>query len=219
MAVNFAPLSEEFRRMRPAYHVLADPHFFSETDDSGLGKLWASLRKVDWPMKLLVPGAMRSKACRLLGESGVEVVPFNDVGIEGFDAVCRIAFDLRLAMPRPRNVLVPSLMAAIWMGYDTVYVAGADHSWMRTLAVDDNNEVVAIQEHFYKESGQEQQRVSHEYKGYRLHQIVESMAIAFRSYHRIENYARVKGVAIYNVTPGSYIDAFERRRLPEYATK
>lgn len=219
LTVNFAPLSEEFRRMRPAYHVLADPHFFSETDDSGLGKLWAGLRKVDWPMKLLVPGAMRSKACRLLGESGVEVVPFNDVGIEGFDAVCRIAFDLRLAMPRPRNVLVPSLMAAIWMGYDTVYVAGADHSWMRTLAVDDNNEVVAIQEHFYKESGQEQQRVSHEYKGYRLHQIVESMAIAFRSYHRIENYARVKGVTIYNVTPGSYIDAFERRRLPEYATK
>ena len=45
------------------------------------------------------------------------------------------------------------------------------------------------------------------------------MAIAFRSYHRIENYARVKGVTIYNVTPGSYIDAFERRRLPEYATK
>ena len=56
---------------------------------------------------------MRSKACRLLGESGVEVVPFNDVGIEGFDAVCRIAFDLRLAMPRPRNVLVPSLKASI----------------------------------------------------------------------------------------------------------
>ncbi len=109
--------------------------------------------------------------------------------------------------------------SAEWMGYDTVYVAGADHSWMRTLAVDDNNEVVAIQEHFYKESGQEQQRVSHEYKGYRLHQIVESMAIAFRSYHRIENYARVKGVAIYNVTPVSYIDAFERCRLPEYATK
>ena len=51
LTVNFAPLSEEFRRMRPAYHVLADPHFFSETDDSGLGKLWAGLRKVDWPMK------------------------------------------------------------------------------------------------------------------------------------------------------------------------
>ena len=57
LTVNFAPLSEEFRRMRVGISCACRPSFFSETDDLGLGeKLWASLRKVDWPMKLLVPG-------------------------------------------------------------------------------------------------------------------------------------------------------------------
>ncbi len=68
LTVNFAPLSEEFRRMRPAYHVLADPHFSQRrTTPARKEKLWASLRKVDWPMKLLVPGVCAPKSLPAVG--------------------------------------------------------------------------------------------------------------------------------------------------------
>jgi len=51
------------------------------------------------------------------------------------------------------------------------------------------------------------------YRDVRLHDILLSFHIAFRSYHAIERYARARGVEICNCTPGSYIDAFKRKTL------
>ena len=46
-----------------------------------------------------------------------------------------------------------------------------------------------------------------------LHDILLSFHIAFRAYFDVEDYARHRGIKIYNATPGSFIDAFERREL------
>jgi hypothetical protein len=108
-------------------------------------------------------------------------------------------------------VLIPAIMAGIWLGYKEISIVGADHSWMQSIWVDDNNNVVSVQPHFYKDDEKEQKRVDSEYKGYRLHQIINSFYVAFKSYHNIERFARSRGVKIYNATQGSYIDAFERR--------
>ncbi|MDE7120512.1 MAG: hypothetical protein K2O10_07865, partial [Muribaculaceae bacterium] len=116
-------------------------------------------------------------------------------------------------MPRPRNVLIPSLMLAIAMGYRDITVLGADHGWLSTLSVTDDNRVVSVQPHFYKADKNEEQRVSAVYGTLRLDQVLESMTIAFRAYHSIERYARRKGARIYNATPGSMIDAFKRRNF------
>ena len=119
-------------------------------------------------------------------------------------------------MPRPRNVLIPSIMLAIRSGYKRIGIAGADHSWSRSLSVTEDNEVVSVQPHFYAEDSREEDRVRHEYRGIRLHSIMESFAVAFRSYHVIADYARSKGVEIWNLTPGSFIDAFPRQDLSEF---
>ena len=158
-----------------------------------------------------MPVKYRKAARRLYG--GVEIATFNAVGIEGFAPLCRAAFRLGLAMPRPRNVLIPSIMLAIALGYKEIIITGADHTWMKTLSVTDENEVVSIQPHFYNDGAEEQQRIRHEYRNYRLHQIVESFAVAFKSYHDIANFAAASGVKIINATPGSFIDAFERGSL------
>ncbi len=118
-------------------------------------------------------------------------------------------------MPRPRNVLIPSIMIAVKMGYKNIYVAGADHSWTKTLSVNDRNEVVSIQPHFYKEDEKEERRIRTDYLRYPLHQILYSFYVAFRSYFTIQRYAESQGVKIYNVTPGSFIDAFPRTTLSE----
>ncbi len=216
LAVNFAANTPVFTSVRPRFYVLADPHFFSSKDDENLRRLWNNLRSADWGMTLAVPCKFRSKACDRLGsDANTAIATFNDVGVEGFSTICRAAYSHKLSMPRPRNVLIPSLMIGIWLKYKKIYITGADHSWMRTLSVDDNNEVVSIQEHFYSENGSEQQRVRHEYRGYRLHQIVESMAVAFKSYHQIARFAAHAGTRIINATPGSFIDAFERGNLPD----
>ena len=212
MAVNFAAIAPEFTSLKPRYYVLADPHFFTgPADDTNLSRLRTNLAAVDWPMTLFVPVKYGKQARTLYGN--IDIATFNSVGVEGFAPLCHAAFRAGMAMPRPRNVLIPSLMLAIAMGYAEIVVVGADHTWMQTLSVTDDNEVVSVQPHFYNDGKDEQARVRHEYRNYRLHQIVESFAVAFKSYHDIANFAASRGVSIINATPGSFIDAFPRGSL------
>ncbi len=217
MAVNFALNSPEITALCPAYYILADPHFFrAEGSDANVDRLWENLRGVCWKMRLYVPAKYASIARGRLGSgTQVGVQAFNAVGVEGFGSWTRMIYDLGLGMPRPRNVLIPSLMLAIREGFDEIVVLGADHSWMKTLGVTADNEVVSIQPHFYAEDSREEARVRHEYRGYRLHEIVESFAVAFKAYHQIAAYAGPMGIRIVNATPGSFIDAFPRTTLEE----
>lgn len=215
LAVNFAANAPEFTALRPKYYVLADPHFFKATSDPNVRKLLDNIAGATWPMTLFVDRRYRKSLNAVVKfNDNVKVETFNAVGIEGFGAFERLMFNLGLAMPRPRNVLIPSIMIGLSLGYRTIYISGADHSWMRDLWVDDDNCVVSGMNHFYKDSDKEVKRTTAEYRSYRLHDIVYSYYIAFRSYHQIERYARSIGADIFNATKGSYIDAFRRAELP-----
>ncbi len=209
IAVNFAANAPEFIDLRPDYYLMADPHFFAGREtDPNVARLYDRLEKdVCWPMTLYIPHGER--VC--ISNPEITVEHFNFVGIEGFPALERWAFDRGLGMPRPRNVLIPAIMTGILAGYREIVILGADHSWLRTLSVDENNMVVSVQPHFYKDSASEKERVTAVYKDVRLHDILLSFHIAFRSYHAIARYAGARGVKIYNATPGSFIDAFPRR--------
>ena len=216
LAVNFAANTPEFKAIRPSYYVLADPHFFSASDQPNIRLLWKNLSDVDWEMRLFIDRRYKKSfqsAIKL--PKCVTLDTFNAVGVEGFEAFERLAYGSGIAMPRPRNVLIPSIMIGITLGYKTIFVCGADHSWMRDLHVTDNNEVVSGMNHFYKDDNKEIQRSINEYRGYRLHQIIQSFYTAFLSYHKIRCFADNRGIKIFNATPGSYIDAFERKPLSE----
>lgn len=212
IAVNFAANAPQFAELHPEWYVLADNHFFSGFHtDANVERLWENLSKVMWPMTLYVP--IRHYACALdfLGQNTmVTVKGFNLTPAEGWKCAVHPLYRRGLAMPRPRNVMIPAIMLAMREGYNTIYLAGADHSWSRTLWVDDKNRVVSVQPHFYKDDSKELDRVAQEYAGYHLHDILHSLTVAFRSYHQIEAYARERGVRIINKTPGSFIDAFDR---------
>lgn len=214
MCVNFMANAPEFSLIRPDYYVLADPHFFTGLSHENVKTLWDRISRADWPMTLFVPVTRRRRAAELLGkDSAVKLATFNFVGIDAFAWLEKIAFSSGWAMPRPRNVLIPALMIAIRAGFTDIYIAGADHSWLETIRVDDDNHVVSVQPHFYNDSDAEKKRSVTEYKGYHLHDILKSFYIAFNSYHQIARFARPLGVNIYNSTEGSYIDAFPRKKF------
>lgn len=214
MCVNFMANAPEFSLIRPDYYVLADPHFFTGLSHENVKTLWDRISRADWPMTLFVPVTRQRRAAELLGkDSAVKLATFNFVGIDAFAWLEKIAFSSGWAMPRPRNVLIPALMIAIRAGFTDIYIAGADHSWLETIRVDDDNHVVSVQPHFYNDSDAEKKRSVTEYKGYHLHDILKSFYIAFNSYHQIARFARSRGVNIYNSTEGSYIDAFPRKKF------
>ena len=213
MAVNFAANTQEFFDVKPRYYTLADPHFYRATDDSNVRRLVASLESVDWPMTLFVPYEGRTIGS-LIKNTNIIIVSYNAVGIEGWSWLTRMAFNRRLGMPRPRNVLIPSVMLGVWLGYKEIYLVGADHSWTTSLSVDENNNVITNLPHFYADNSHERERVKAVYAGVPLHSLFHSYYVAFKAYPQIERWARERGVAIYNATPGSFIDAFERKVLP-----
>ena len=217
LAVNFAACTKEFLSLRPSYYVLADPHFFQALDQPNVQRLWQVLAtEVDWPLTLLLPTRF-SKAVKgiegLKDSASVAVAYYNTTPVEGFKWLENAIYKAGLGMPRPRNVLIPSIMLALAMGFTTVYLAGADHSWTRTLSVDDNNRVVSVQPHFYKDDERERQRGITNQMNYPLHHMMWNFYVAFKSYFTIERYARHIGARVYNITPGSFIDAFERKKI------
>ena len=210
-AVNFAANTPEYFELKPRHYILADPHFFGKgSADPNVGQLWKNLAKTDWEMTLHVPaGEQPSMPYNIL------LRHFNMTPGEGYDALCRSLYRRGLAMPRPRNVLIPAIMEGIRNGYSQIYIVGADHTWPHTLYVDDMNRVVSVQPHYYEDNRKELDRVAEEYAGIHIHDVLGSMVVAFRSYHAIRRYADKAGVEIFNATPGSLIDAFNRRSLTD----
>ena len=217
MAVNFAPNAALFYDLKPSMLVLADPHFFYGMDkDPNVARLWKRIGAVSWPMSLYVPVGHQARVRTLLtGPDGkpnadITIKPFNLTPAEGYRGLRLALYRQGTAMPRPRNVLIPAIMIALREGYRDIRLTGADHSWSRTLWVDDMNRVISIQPHFYPDTEKERERVAKEYEGYHLHHIFNSLAVAFRSYFDIADYAETIGAKITNCTPGSFIDAFPR---------
>lgn len=220
LAVNFFGNTPAFAAVKPRYYLLADPHFFEKADsDPNVARLMENLLGVDYPMTLFVPASAGKTVSRILRKAGgndnLTVATYHTRPAEGYRWLRHLLMRRRMAMPRPRNVLIPSLMVGIWLGYKDIYILGADHTWLSTLSVNDNNEVVSIQPHFYKEDDREQKRIRTEYLRHPLHEVLNSMTVAFESYHRIAPFADSVGCNIYNSTPGSMIDAFRRRPLPK----
>lgn len=213
MAVNFAANTPDFFNLRPSLYILADAHFFSgRTTDPNVSRLWERLATVDWDMTLWVAAPMAKLAETLTSDKPqITVKHFNLTPLEGSERVCAWLMDSGLGMPRPRNVMIPAIMSGIREGYRTIYLCGADHTWTKTLSVDNENFVVSVQPHFYEDNSKEQERVRATYTGLRLHDVLGSMTIAFRSYWEIRKYAERCGVTIINATPGSMIDAFPRQ--------
>lgn len=214
-AVNFAANTPEFRRLTPRYYVLVDPAFFGTNPPENVKTLWRNLSsEITWKMTLFVPVS----AARVIPPEvrrQVEVRTFNPVGVEGFEWLRHKAYASGAGMPRPRNVLIPSIMIGMALGYKRIFIVGADHSWTRTLEVNERNEVVSIQPHFYADDKKELDRVAAIYRNVKLHEIMYSFHVAFKAYFDIVRYARKKGVEIYNATPVSFIDAFDRLPLSE----
>lgn len=210
LAVNYGALSDEFTEFRPEFYMLVDPAFFFTPKDRD--RLFPVLReKVTWPMHLFVSGQARKEPGwkdLIKDNKNIQVHYISIAPIEGYRWFCHLAYRKGWGMPRPRNVLIPSIMTALRMNCSTIYVAGADHSWLKEIWVDEDNNVMEDLQHFYDKKGSVRSAMNHP-----LHELLYSMYVAFRSYHIIQDYCKACHKNIFNITQGSFIDAFPRKSI------
>ncbi len=219
ICVNFFPLSRFFEVVKPSFFITSAPELWIENVDDIYSvkrkELFKALgEKTKWPLKLLIPFSARKSGdwkSYLINNSNIEIVYYNDIGIEGFQNLKFWFFKKNLAMPRPHNVLIPAIFNAINMGYKNIFLWGAENNQFLEMSVDNDNTALISQKHFYDSSNVKAKVMRKAGVGRRrVHEILHKFMLAFEGYHILREYADNKKVRIINQTPNSMIDAFER---------
>lgn len=213
LAVNFFAQHKSFDQIKPSFYVLADPTFFVKKESS---LLLDTLRdSVNWNLLLMIPNYAKKqplwheKKAILTQNPFIKIAYYNMTKIDGFDWFIRQATLKGWGLPTPRNVLVPSIAHCLRMGFRSIYIAGADHSWIKQLWVNDQNEVMIDDKHCYDEA--DSQSAIH--RTAPLYFVLECISLVLKSYIHLNEIAISKHTSIVNITPGSYIDVFERLKI------
>lgn len=210
--VNDFCRSPIFFKIKPSSYVLADPFFFSDELTERHELIFDALRHVDWNMELYLPIIVCQKMKERIDNNNISFCPYHSIPYSGWKKVRNYLFRKGLTMPRPQNVVIPSIFIGINQGYKQIELYGVDHSWTKELRVNRNNQVCLINNHFYDTNEPD---LKPWYKGqnqpvYKMHEILRDLAWMFDGYHQLREYADSVGCEIVNHTPDSFIDAFER---------
>lgn len=220
-AVNLFALDDLFTVVRPAFYALMDPALSrviaTEWARANQIRILTALRqRTAWPMQVFFPlcpaqilldEVFSGTQCRL---SMVNLFPTFTIPV-----VRNLVYQTGLLLPPTYNVLVAATALAINMGFDEIYLIGADHSWLRDVAVRDDNCMYLVHRHFNGSSAPLPifNRPHEPRRPIRVHEWAGDLYRIFHAYHILADYARHRDVRVYNATPDSFIDAFPRRRL------
>ncbi|WP_142603204.1 hypothetical protein [Solitalea koreensis] len=222
--VNSFAVSPYFVDLKPANYIFLDQYFTAydgkQTPIEAVKKTFEHLATdVSWPITIFMPAKSARNSFHLelkKSNPNINICYYNYVVAKGFKWVKHWLFSHNLAMPQCQNILNACIFIAINRKFKNVYLLGADHSWHEQLIVDNSNDIVITDKHFYNEKGKEIEMKSraHDPKEYGIHKFFELISKAFYSYLVLRSYADSQGVNIFNSSEKSYIDAFERKSIP-----
>ncbi|HQP03042.1 MAG: hypothetical protein KBB11_06175 [Bacteroidales bacterium] len=222
-AVNYFALSDDYHTLRPRNYVMIDFTFYYNTigDEESIlkrDKLWQRIASfTTWEMNLYLPFNAKKHSYwkKFVCENkNIRVKYINVTAVEGLRGLRNYFFSKMLGMPRPHNVIIPSLMIAVKMGFKTIYLWGVDHSWLANVSVDENNVVFVNNKHFYDfNTSKPGLYILKNTPAARMHEMLYSWMCTFESYFIINDYASKYNVSIINQTPNSLIDAFVKKRI------
>jgi hypothetical protein len=222
LCVNHFPSTEYYVKLMPKYYILAGPELW--LDDIGQKYIFNSntlfqnmAKYTSWEIKCFVPFEAKKHLRwrdHLKSNKNIKIIYYNNIAIDGFPWFKNLLFRLNLGMPSPHNIMIPALMISIAMGFNKIYLSGADHSWLSEISVTDSNEVLLNHKHFYDEGSSKPTAMHNRGVGKRpLHEILHKFMISFEGYFAIDSYAKKRQIKILNTTKNSFIDAFERFSL------
>jgi hypothetical protein len=187
--VNFLYKGDIIKQIKPQYYCLYD-QIFHTTHLKETEGLIESLPNTSF--------FLRTKAYEKMNATNLENKNVYYQHCNLFQYNDYISIDLEKNVTAPFNVVLGCIQTAIYMGFEEIYLLGCDFNSFASPKV----------EHFY-DKGQAPSRemsVGFELKYY-------SMV----SYHHyaLDKFARKNNIRIYNITPNSLLDAYERRNIED----
>jgi hypothetical protein len=208
--VNLLYQTPFFFELKPSNHIIADNAFWDTAWDSTIEGIQIgfkeNLMNVTWEMNLFVPSIGYPIIKRILAENEkITLIPYNNTPVIGYEKVSYFLYRKNLGMPKPTNVLNVGIFLALNLGYSRLYIYGADHTWMKDLFVDEDNDICCYQNHFY-----DSEIVPYKMPKGSLAMGLKSIVEALESYSVLNLYAKSINARIINKTRGSYIDIFDK---------
>jgi len=222
MCVNHFPRTEFYQELKPKYLMSIAPDLWLDDIDNNFVEqsklLFSEMnKKTTWDLVFFFPYEARKHKRwqnQLNDNKHIKISYINQIPAEGWKWFRHFVFRKNLGLPRPHNVLIPSIFFGLNMGYRKIYLLGADHSWLPEISVNDDNVALINQKHFYDAEHSKSETLDKRGKGARrLHEILHKFMLAFKGYFVLKEYAKSLNAEIYNATNKSYIDAFERINL------
>jgi len=222
ICVNHFPVYEHYELLKPKFFMTSAPDLWLDDIDEKFviasNKLFKAIsEKTNWNLDLFIPFEAKKYnrwQLHLKSNQNVKIVYYNNVAIEGWEGFRHFFYKRNIGMPRPHNIMIPSIFNAINLGFKMVYLWGVDHSWLKDISVDDENNALINQKHFYDHDSSKAVHLDKKGIGARkLHEILHKFMLAFKGYFVLRDYADKMNVRILNQTEGSFIDAFERDKL------
>lgn len=211
LAMNDAATSAYFQRLSPNYYILLDPAYFGAPlkGDPNYWKVvervYNSLESVSWKMTLFLPMDKRASIIvnRFSTHKYIKIARYSATRIKGFDWFQMWAYRRGMGVPSSRNIIIPALLIMMNLGYNTIYLYGAEFSWTKTMDVDENNGRIYINDrHFYKN---EEKRYLN--KGSYIIWL-RSISEMLMGLEQVGKYAKSKDITVINRTRGSFIETF-----------
>lgn len=222
--VNMAPLNDSFYKIKPKHFFLSDFVFARDTSGrvDNVRRMYDRLQnEVDWPLVIYLTFPKRKYCRQLISYSkitnpNIKFVFLNRKHCNDLvSSVRNWLYNRGFFMPVEGTVLNTALYTAILEGYSEIELYGAETSMFLDVRVDSDNRVGIIEKHFYdgekfmplkKDDGTPS----------RVHDFLYCNYHMLYSYHLLRLFADYKGVKVYNCTPKSMIDSFERKNVSIY---
>ncbi len=219
--VNAFAVSKEFVELKPDYYLFADPGWWVEKPRDTVKKIRedvfnALIDKTNWQMTIFIPFEAKDNLLLndlILKNKNLKLKFYNKVSVMGFPFIRNFFYKHNLGIPRAQNVLIPTLILALNLGFKKIYLFGADHSWHENLVLTEQNVLCFKDVHFYNENEVLELipiKNNITKKTFTVHEEFYSLYITLKIYFFIKEYAKTKNAVILNASSKTYIDAFDR---------
>lgn len=223
ICVNYFPLTDLFIELKPRFFVACDSVLWDKNYNPDLviksEKMFDHMNNiVDWDFYLFIPSSSKNIGDwqqRVYKNRHIHILYYNLTPIEGVRKINFYLYSVALGMPRPHNVLIPSIVHAINLNYKKIFLFGVDHSWLNEISINEENEVMVGLHHFYNENATNHPIRKSKSESMKLHEVLETFATVFKGYHELNEFSKSKNIQIFNSTPNSFIDAFIRKDLQD----
>lgn len=236
MTVNLFASQPIFNQVKPEFYVFLDKAFFNfnlETLENpelapavisnekflGTQKLivqaWRTILAADWDITLFVPQLFRkSPIVQKLIENKFSIQFFNYTVVKGFQPFENWIYQTGLGSPQSQNVINTCIFQAINYQFKEIYLLGVESNFHSNLVVNQDNQLMMRDDHFYEVETKWIPLRHPENRSVRMHEFYTNLTKAFYAHYRLAQYANFRNQKIYNATENSFIDAYQRKKLP-----